>query len=594
MADPGITRGFSTFDVNATAGAAVLTIPDALVHGRRILGVLYENTAPFGTSQGLTGLDIGGLGVQNGWGSNPDYRIIPPDLVGSTSQADFGRGDQPIVPGLTDQPVLITALGGLFDGDGAGTITVLWEVLAPPPEPPPPPTPTPLPPFGITRGADVFRVVSVNGAAVLTIPDALVHGRRILGVEWDCTVGFGLSRGLQGIDIGGLGVQNGWGSNPAYRIIPPDLGTLTSQADFGRGDQPIVPGLDDQPVLISALGGLFDGVGEALVTVQWETLQPLLVAMAMGLEIPQPLIMAGEVITSVRDKMPDPVYTAQGVPQPDQDGKFLRAQTLYRWLNNAVRRLTRRCNWTVEDFFALPVRQAVNTYALDARWQQTADCWVSQWPCFFVDEALTIFPSYAQSKQPYAFSWHKRAGLLEVGLWPAPDFRDPVTTLAAVMAQDATTLTVDDATGFLSFGWVQVERELIEYKQLTGNVLSALRRGASGSTILAHDATAPVQHCSLWVKGIRTPNPVSVSTDKLEVPIPFVQVLEEYLLADVREAEQDHAEARSLRQGADAECERIIRTPGWQQTPGTFQTRPYGSGVGGGVYPFGPWGVLIP
>jgi hypothetical protein len=321
------------------------------------------------------------------------------------------------------------------------------------------------------------------------------------------------------------------------------------------------------------------------------------------------LVTAGTIINNVRDKIPDPVYSGS-TPTPDVDGRLFRAQTLYRWLSNHIRTLTRRCNWTVEDWTALPIRDSVNSYALDARWQQISDAWLKALPMQFVDEALTVFPNYAKGNQGGAWGWHKRAGVLEVMMWPAPDFTDPLIALsplypAMTTTSDAINMVTGTPTTFLPYGWVQIENELIEYKKLTATdfilgvttTLTALRRGASGTTAAAHTpgSGVNVQHCSLWMKGIRTPNLVSQASDVLEVPLPFLNVLEMYLLADCREGENDHAEAKSLRKDADAECLEIRTDPEWQKPPGRYAIRPYGSEwVGGPVYNLGPFGTIVP
>jgi len=64
---------------------------------------------------------------------------------------------------------------------------------------------------------------------------------------------------------------------------------------------------------------------------------------------------AGEIITAVRDLMPDPVYDPlTDAPLPDANGSFLRASTLYRWLSGGIREVARRANWIVIDSTAVP------------------------------------------------------------------------------------------------------------------------------------------------------------------------------------------------------------------------------------------------
>jgi hypothetical protein len=305
-----------------------------------------------------------------------------------------------------------------------------------------------------------------------------------------------------------------------------------------------------------------------------------------AITLPQGLEQAGTVITNVRDVIPDPVYTAGGVAQPDVDGSFVRAQTLYRFLNNGLRELTRRTNWLVEDWWAMPLAQKQPLYALDARWHQPQEIFVNQYRCWFLDEPLTIYPSASTpaGSQSVTAGWHKRAGLVEISLYPAPGTSDPVTTLsAAVTTTVQDTLALASSLNFLSYGWVQIDDELLHYANLGTNLVSVLRRGAAGTTAATHLNGATVRHCGLWVKGIRTPNPVSVSTDLLEIPLAFVSPLELYVLARVREAEQSRAEAQSLMQEFWAQCDQIMSSPQWQNVPAHTQIPAYGSRAGGGL-----------
>src|SRR5262245_28913404 len=48
--------------------------------------------------------------------------------------------------------------------------------------------------------------------------------------------------------------------------------------------------------------------------------------------------LAGDLITSIRDEIPDPSYNAAtDDPLPDGNGGLFRASTLYRWLDEAIR-----------------------------------------------------------------------------------------------------------------------------------------------------------------------------------------------------------------------------------------------------------------
>jgi hypothetical protein len=346
-----------------------------------------------------------------------------------------------------------------------------------------------------------------------------------------------------------------------------------------------------------------------------------------NLDCPQ----AGDIITSVRDLGPDPCYDdVTGEPLPDADGSFLRASTLYRWLTNGIRELTRRCNWTVLDWTAMAQETRQQVYALDRRFINVDGCFANQYRLMHLDELHTMYPSYAVA-QPLWFSWHHRSDKLELALWPAPDRTDPQANLMTTLAPDAQVVYVNTTAGFLPFGWVQIGSELLQYSALIpatetedaavegydlggfvppvppdglggyvppdGVVSSAyprlavVRRGVSGTSRAIHYAGDPVRHLGIWCRGWRVPAAVRRSTDCVELPMAFQAPLESYVLSKYREAEQDRQSAQSLMQEFMAMTNDILIDPTWQQPPFPMQARAYGDSMVGGM----AWGrVVVP
>src|SRR6266496_68429 len=285
--------------------------------------------------------------------------------------------------------------------------------------------------------------------------------------------------------------------------------------------------------------------------------------------------IAGDIITSVRDIIPDPVYDVSGVPQPDTDGSFLRVQSLYRWLTTGIREISRRCNWMLLDWTAMPTTTNLPIYGVDRRWLNVDAVFVNQYRCTFLDEAHVIYPSFLAA-QPLWFSIHKRADQYELSLWPAPNQTDASVSLPADVTPTQTSITVSDASSFLSFGWIQIGVELIQYYSVSSNTIAVVRRGCGGTPAMVHYAGDVVRHCSLWVRGPRAPIAVTQSTDLIEVPIAFLGPLETYVLSRVRDAEQDRAEARDLMKQFDESIKEILMDPVWQGNT-VNQVAAYGS-----------------
>lgn len=308
---------------------------------------------------------------------------------------------------------------------------------------------------------------------------------------------------------------------------------------------------------------------------------------------------AGELITSVRDMIPDPVYADDGTPLPDDDGSFLRASTLYRWLSGGIRELTRRSNWVVLDWSALPQEPRQQVYSLDRRFSHVDGVFVNQFRLLHLDELHTIYPSQAIA-QPLWFSWHHRSDHLELSMYPAPDRVEPVVNLMTTIDPLAQQIALSSTTGFLPFGYVQIGTEILLYNQLLPPTpalpgpppvaagppaLRVVKRGMCGTQAGFHFAGTQVTHLSIWYRGHRVPSLVTRAIDCIELPLAFITPLETYLLARVKEAEQDRQGAASLMQEFREMTSDILNDPGWQQPPFPMQARAYGEyAAGGGLY----------
>ncbi len=103
---------------------------------------------------------------------------------------------------------------------------------------------------------------ATNAATSLSLSGLIKAGDRILGVTLKITTGLGTSAGLTSIQVGDGTVQDRWGSLATLTV-----NTETSQADFPLSEMPIYP--SDTNVVISAIGGTFDGTGVLQVTAHY-------------------------------------------------------------------------------------------------------------------------------------------------------------------------------------------------------------------------------------------------------------------------------------------------------------------------------------
>lgn len=306
-------------------------------------------------------------------------------------------------------------------------------------------------------------------------------------------------------------------------------------------------------------------------------------------------ILAGTMITRLREKIPDGVWLA-GVPQPTVDGKF-RVQTLYAWLDDAVKTLTQLTGWTIDDWWAMPQVATQPWYEVNDLFVSMEDAFSSQWSLSVsvVNEGDTIWPNSLGpiSTQPLAAYVRRLAAALEVGVWPTPVATDPVTTLTNPLTTAADPIVVASTAGFLSFGYIQIESEIIQYQGLNadGVTLNVISRGIGGTTPVAHLAAVPVRHLALWIKGKRLPNPIANSLSPVEVPRGWMAHLETYVLGQCRITQKRHGEGQALLADFEKACKGINADPNWKVNEGRI--RAYGEPVVGPLFGYGQ-GLIVP
>jgi hypothetical protein len=276
---------------------------------------------------------------------------------------------------------------------------------------------------------------------------------------------------------------------------------------------------------------------------------------------------AAGTINRVRDLIPDPVYDGSGNPLPDSNGGLFYASTLYNFLSDGIIRTAELLGWRIVDWTALAATAGLPTYDVDSKWVSISDLLVNKWVLAPLDETLSIYPTTElQSKQPIRYGIHSQTDHLRIFTFPAPNVADPTTTLSANIGTTDSSLQLASTTGFLTDGYVLIDAELIRYESLgtSPTRLLTLTRGVGGTTAASHNQNATITHCSIWVKGVRVPAPVTASSSVIELPSAFIPFLTTYVLARCRGAEQEHQEARALMKDFDNDVLRMKADPFWQ------------------------------
>jgi hypothetical protein len=124
---------------------------------------------------------------------------------------------------------------------------------------------TPPAPGDLIMGSTEATLQPTPGAAVLTFGNAAPAGYRVLGTTWSIITSFGGSQGVGSILVGDAHVIDRWAN-----ITDLTAGQSGGQAGFHGGDEPISP--TAYSVLVTAVSGAFDGVGEIHITCFWSSL----------------------------------------------------------------------------------------------------------------------------------------------------------------------------------------------------------------------------------------------------------------------------------------------------------------------------------
>jgi hypothetical protein len=107
--------------VTPTPGSGVISVPNLIPLGYRVLGVIVRIDVALGTSQGVTAVDIGDAVATDRWGR------IGITAGATTTQQSFHAGDEPIAH--VPYTVLLSSIGGLFDATGSFTIRATYQAI---------------------------------------------------------------------------------------------------------------------------------------------------------------------------------------------------------------------------------------------------------------------------------------------------------------------------------------------------------------------------------------------------------------------------------------------------------------------------------
>jgi hypothetical protein len=230
---------------------------------------------------------------------------------------------------------------------------------------------------------------------------------------------------------------------------------------------------------------------------------------------------------------------------PTVDGTGFSLATLIRWVNDAMRIMATSAP-IIQDWHAVQSTQGMDLYELPAMTLSVEQLWYDLFPCVRQPELMTIWETKLTARS-YAFGPHSIHAQPRIQVWPACDRTGATTTLSTTITSTATSIVVADASAFQAYGYIGIEDEIIAYRTVSSNTLTGILRGQAGSTASSHNSGATVTERNIMMKLSRLPTPVTGADDPIEIPVGLTPLIELYVLAKIREAEQESALALQLR-----------------------------------------------
>lgn len=238
---------------------------------------------------------------------------------------------------------------------------------------------------------------------------------------------------------------------------------------------------------------------------------------------------------------------------PDSDGDTFGAATLYAWLNEGLKKLSRAVGGLL-DYAGVPTVSGQPMYVLPGEWLNISDVWYGGYWIqggrrgdFFRRNAVT-----SQVLNNVTISIFTDKQVMEVSY--QPDRNSGTTTTTSVMAATDTSVPITSGGVFLlPFGFAQFGTgsniEIVSYSNLASNTMAGMIRGIGSTTAQAWPNGTTVTELSLFWCGKRVFNTFyAPGSSALNLPAPsgWESILPLYVLARARESEQDSQNADRL------------------------------------------------
>jgi hypothetical protein len=281
---------------------------------------------------------------------------------------------------------------------------------------------------------------------------------------------------------------------------------------------------------------------------------------------------------------------------PDTDGAFVSSFTVFRWLNEALKKATLITGGIQDWGGATSVANQPNYRPTTGVWRKFDHCWYDGWELEQGNKAEIFRNRQITASISRIIAMDVNSSQQVVELYYIPSRSAAVTTTSNILFNTDITVSLTSTAGFSGppFGLVQIGSEVCFFAGVQGGTLTGLTRGLSGTTSPSQLASgATVREMNILWNGYRLPNVYAVGDSLLTLDVPqgWDSILPKYMLAKFREAEQARQEAASLFKEFDAEFKMLATSN--RQLAGPRQARIFDSFGFRGVIPASAGGGLI-
>ena len=267
---------------------------------------------------------------------------------------------------------------------------------------------------------------------------------------------------------------------------------------------------------------------------------------------PNPVIFDGQNLVSLNPPTRSTAY------MPDSDGNMFGAGTMYDWLNNGLNKLSHAVGGIL-DYCGVTTQPGNGMYVIPGQWLKITDVWYGGYWIKGGNRAEYFRRNTVTSNVLQMVTISVTGGQQVMEVSYQPDRASGVTATNANVTATANSVGIANISAFLlPFGFAQIGTEIVAYSKLQGTTMSGLIRGLGNTVAQAWASGTVVNELSLFWNGRRVFNDLyypGQSGTILPVPVGWVPILEDYMLAQAKKAEQNLQEWKQLEENAFAQAQ---------------------------------------